>query len=183
LLFSGTLYSQRFGKGELLVAAEQASLNTSIELWRERLMNISWFMRIINEGIARMANCEDDCSGRYWEGRFSSQALLDEKSIAACSAYVDLNPIRAGIADSLTDSDHTSIKRRCEQAEKAKQRMIHCNRLKDNIPSLATLGAIYQTAYHFDSPITWNWSIGPAESYGMISTVEYLKASRKSSSN
>jgi hypothetical protein len=47
--------------------------------------------------------------------------LLDEKALAACSAYVDLKPIRAGIADSLTDPDHTSIKRRCEQAAKAEQ--------------------------------------------------------------
>jgi hypothetical protein len=121
LLFSGTLYSQRFSKGVLLTLVEQASLNASIAFWRERLMDISWFMRIINEAIARMANRKDDCTGRFWEGRFSSQALLDEKALAACSAYVDLNPIRAGIANSLIDSDHTSIKRRCEQAEKAEQ--------------------------------------------------------------
>jgi hypothetical protein len=45
-----------------------------------------------------------------------------KKSISrAFSAYVDLNPIRAVIADSLTYSDHTSIKRGWEQAAEADQ--------------------------------------------------------------
>jgi REP element-mobilizing transposase RayT len=144
LLLSGTLYSQRFSKGELLTEPEQVNLNASIVLWRERLMDISWCMRIINEAIARMANREDDCTGRFWEGRFSSQALFDEKALAACSTYVDLNPIRAGIADSLIGSDHTSIKRRCEQAAKAEQQT------DGLLPSPVTPGAICQTAYHFD---------------------------------
>jgi hypothetical protein len=154
LLFSGTLYRQRCTKGELLTAAEQASLDASIALWRERLMDISWFMRIINEGIARMANREDDCTGRFWEGRFSSQALLDEKALAACSAYVDLKPIRVGIADSLTDSDHTSIKRRCEQPEKAEQPNDPLQQADGLHPSRVTLDAICQTAYGLNSPIT-----------------------------
>ena len=64
-LFSGTVYSQRYIQSELLTAAEQANLDRSIALWRERLMDISWFMRIINEGIARMANREDGCTGRF----------------------------------------------------------------------------------------------------------------------
>lgn len=92
---------------------EAITLNPSlVEQYRLRLSDISWFNRCLNEHLARRANAEDDCTGRFWEGRFKCQVLRTRGAVISCAVYIDLNRIRAGCAPTPEASDMTSIQDR-----------------------------------------------------------------------
>lgn len=124
-LYSGPLVAQRFKAGFKLDQAENNSLDELVNVWRSRLSDLSWYMRCLNEAIARMANKEDNCTGRFWEGRFRSQALLNEGALISCMAYVDLNPIRAKTSKTLEQSEFTSIQERLREYSRKKNRKNH----------------------------------------------------------
>lgn len=85
-----------------------------VKEYRSRLSDISWWMRLLSQTIAQRINRDDDAEGKVWQSRFKAVRLLDESSLLACAAYVDLNPIRAALAQTLEQSDFTSIQRRIQ---------------------------------------------------------------------
>ncbi len=112
-----TIYPPKASKGAEVentqIWIEQHSKDTNrIAQWRERLSNLGWFMKALKEPLARMANKEDDCRGTFWASRYKSIAVLDDEALLATSAYIDLNPVAAGVATAPENSKHTSIRRR-----------------------------------------------------------------------
>ena len=126
-LYQGPILVQQWLSGALLNKAQQQTVDDIITIWRERLSSLSWFMKCLNEPIARKANQEDQCTGHFWESRYKSQALKTDHALLACMAYVDLNPIRANLANTPENSDYTSIQERIKpqwDLKKAIQRQI-----------------------------------------------------------
>ena len=81
---------------------------------RQRLSDVSWWMRYFSQHLAFRSNREDEVIGHFWESRFGSELIETEASILSCMVYVDLNPVRAKMASTPEDSDFTGAKDRID---------------------------------------------------------------------
>ncbi len=97
-------------------AAELAADAERVATYRKRLSDISWFMKLISERIARWCNAADDANGHFWVARYKGVRLLDSRAILTCSMYVDLNRIQAELAESIQSSDYAAIQRRIQNS-------------------------------------------------------------------
>lgn len=103
-------------KAKATAISRNRALRASV---RRRLSSISWFMKFVNEYIAKLANKEERSSaplGRFWNGRFKSIRLMDSMALLACAAYVDLNLVNAGLAKSVEKSRWTSFAERHQRS-------------------------------------------------------------------
>jgi REP element-mobilizing transposase RayT len=113
-LFKGPILVQRYRAGDELDETEKQTVQSMASVYRQRLGSLSWFMKCLNEPIARKANAEDGCTGHFWEARFRSDPLCSERALLTAMAYIDLNPVRAKIAKTPEQSAYTSIRARIE---------------------------------------------------------------------
>jgi REP element-mobilizing transposase RayT len=127
---------------------------------RLRLADLGWFMKCLKEPLARRANREDNCRGAFWQGRYKSIAILDDEALLATCAYIDLNPVAAGIASTPEASPYTSVHSRIE----------HCreqDRLDDLQAAREGSVAAAEAAWGLDSD-HWLCPLGDERGHGAV---------------
>jgi len=76
---------------------------------REKLSSLSEFVREIKVGFTRYYNKRHNRRGYFWGDRFKSVIVEKGETLINCLAYIDLNPIRAGIVERPEDYRWNSL--------------------------------------------------------------------------
>jgi hypothetical protein len=87
-------YSRSYGEH-----ADNGLTDEQIGSFRRKWESISEYVKEIKQGFSRFYNKLHDRKGTFWSERFKSVLVEDGETLVNCLAYVDLNPVRAGIVE------------------------------------------------------------------------------------
>ncbi|MFO0820895.1 MAG: hypothetical protein U1A77_23310 [Pirellulales bacterium] len=87
--------------------------------WRKRLSDLSWFMIMLKEPIAREANIEDGVSGHFFGERFWCQRCWTLEEVTQSMMFAHTNPVRAGLAVTPETAEYSSYRDRLEDQRAA----------------------------------------------------------------
>jgi hypothetical protein len=88
---------------------ERAFADGLIPSLRTKLSSLSEFVREIKVGFARYYNKRHNRRGYFWGDRFKSVIVDKGETLINCLAYIDLNPLRAGIVSRPEDYRWNSL--------------------------------------------------------------------------
>jgi len=74
-----------------------------LEKYKRRFCNLSLFVKEVKERFSRWYNRKHQRIGTLWAGRFKSVLVEDGVALRTIAAYIDLNPVRAGIVEDPKD--------------------------------------------------------------------------------
>ncbi|MBM4306283.1 MAG: transposase [Deltaproteobacteria bacterium] len=72
--------------------------------------NLARFMKHVTQRYAQYVNKRHQRTGTLWEGRFKSSAISTDHHLLACSRYIEMNAVRAGIVKLPEQYDFSSYK-------------------------------------------------------------------------
>ncbi len=87
-------FSEYHGEDEEVVLGKD-----QIPYMREKWSSLSEYMKEIKQGFSRFYNRRHGRKGFFWSERFKSLIVDNGETLINCLAYIDLNPVRAGIVD------------------------------------------------------------------------------------
>ena len=70
---------------------------------------LAQMMQAVGRRYVRYFNDHQSRTGTLWEGRFKSTLIQTERYLLACMAYIDLNPVRAGMVANAADYPWSSF--------------------------------------------------------------------------
>ena len=113
------------------------------ERYTRRMCDLSEFMKAVKQKFTQWYNKRNGTTGTLWEGRFKSVLVEDGYAARMTAAYIDLNPVRAGMVSDPKDYRWSSYGEACAGVEAAQQGLLEVMQKPD--------------AYAVNEPLVETW--------------------------